>query len=173
MEGADICLGLPLFLGCPKILSSHKDLSTCRTLRVPDQRHGWQGHSWRHEWCSFTLRNIPWKFRVDISMGSVSGRRGQEGGYLEDVDGSWLETWMTGSFLTSSMMFFYPKEGTLKISCWYLNGKCVRKGGSRRGVLGGRWGFLTGDMDDRVIPDVMNDDLLPQGRYSENFVLIS
>ena len=27
MEGADICLGLPLFLGCPKILSSHKDLS--------------------------------------------------------------------------------------------------------------------------------------------------
>ena len=33
--------------------------------------------------------------------------------------------------------------------------------------------ILTGDMDDRVIPDVMNDVLLPQGRYSENFVLIS
>ena len=28
-------------------------------------------------------------------------------------------------------------------------------------------------MDGRVIPDVMNDDLLPQGRYPENFVLIS
>ena len=28
-------------------------------------------------------------------------------------------------------------------------------------------------MDDRVIPDVMNDVLLPQGRYPENFVLIS
>ena len=27
-------------------------------------------------------------------------------------------------------------------------------------------------MDDRVIPDVMNDVLLPQGRYPENFVLI-
>ena len=40
---------------------------------------------------------------------------------------------------------------------------------SRRGVLGGRWEFLTGDMDDRVIPD----GLLPQGRYSEDFVLIS
>ena len=24
------------------------------------------------------------------------------------------------------------------------------------GVLGGHWGFLTGDMEDRVIPDVMN-----------------
>ena len=44
---------------------------------------------------------------------------------------------------------------------------------SRRGVLGGRWEFLTGDMDDRVIPDVIPDVLLPQGRYSENFVLIS
>ena len=34
-------------------------------------------------------------------------------------------------------------------------------------------GFLTGDMEDRVIPGVMNDVFLPQGRYSENFVLIS
>ena len=53
-------------------------------------------------------------------MGSVSGRRGQEGGYLEDVGG-----------------------------------------------------FLTRDMEDRVILDVMNDVFLPQGRYPENFVLIS
>ena len=28
-------------------------------------------------------------------------------------------------------------------------------------------------MDDRVISDVMNDVFLPQGRYPENFVLIS
>ena len=28
-------------------------------------------------------------------------------------------------------------------------------------------------MDDRVIPGVMNDVLLPQGRYPENFMLIS
>ena len=33
-------------------------------------------------------------------------------------------------------------------------------------------GFLTGDMVDRVIPDVMNDVFLPQGRYPENHVLI-
>ena len=77
---------------------------TWRTLRVPDQRHGGQGHSWHHE----------------------------------------------------SIMFFYPKKDTLKISCWYLNWKCVRKGGSRMGVLGGHWGFLTGEMEDRVIPDVIN-----------------
>ena len=28
-------------------------------------------------------------------------------------------------------------------------------------------------MDDRVIPDVMNDVFLPHGRYPENFLLIS
>ena len=28
-------------------------------------------------------------------------------------------------------------------------------------------------MDDRIIPDVVNDVLLPQGRYPENIVLIS
>ena len=28
-------------------------------------------------------------------------------------------------------------------------------------------------MDDRVIPDLLNDVLLPQKTYSENFVLIS
>ena len=31
------------------------------------------------------------------------------------------------------------------------------KGGARRGVLGGHLGFLKGDMEDRVIRDVMND----------------
>ena len=41
------------------------------------------------------------------------------------------------------------------------------------GVLGGRWGFLTGDLEDMVILDVMDDLILPQGRYPESFVLIS
>ena len=56
---------------------------TWRTVRVPDQRHGGQGHSWHHEWCFFTLRKIPWKSCVDILISSVSGRGSQEGGYLE------------------------------------------------------------------------------------------
>ena len=49
---------------------------------------------------------------------------------------------------------------------------------SGRGGQDGRYledvrGFLTGDMEDLVIPDVMNDAFLPQGKYTENFVLIS
>ena len=47
------------------------------------------------------------------------------------------------------------------------------RGGSRRGVLGGHWGFLTRDMEDRVIPDVMNNVFLPQGRYPESFMPLS
>ena len=43
----------------------------------------------------------------------------------------------------------------------------------KRGVLVGRWGFLTRDMEDRFIPEVMNHVFLPQGGYPENFVLIS
>ena len=124
-------------------------------------------------WSRLTPRKIPWNFHVDIIIGSVSRKWDQEFGCLEKDEGSWLETWRTGLFLTSWMMFFYPNKDTLKISCWYLNQKCVRKGGSRRGVLGGRWGFLIGDMVDRVILDVMNDVCLPHWRYPESFVLIS
>ena len=48
-----------------------------------------------------------------------------------------------------------------------------QEGGSRKGVLGGHRGFLTREMEDRVIPDVMNDVFLPQGRYPEKCVIIS
>ena len=60
--------------------------STWRTLRVPDQRHGGHGHSWYHEWCFLTQRKIPWKFHVDIFIGSVSGMGSQEWGYLRLPD---------------------------------------------------------------------------------------
>ena len=45
--------------------------------------------------------------------------------------------------------------------------------GSRRGVLGGQWGFLTGDLEDRVILDTMDDLWGPQGSYPEGFVSLS
>ena len=49
----------------------------------------------------------------------------------------------------------------------------VKKRGSRSGVIAGHLGFLSGDIDDRVIHDIINYVLLPQGRYSENFMMIS
>ena len=37
-----------------------------------------------------------------------------------------------------------------------------QEGGSRWGVHGGRCGFLTGDMEDLVVPDIMNDVFYPK-----------
>ena len=39
-----------------------------------------------------------------LKIKSVSRRGGQEERYLEDVEGSWQETWRTWSFLTSWIM---------------------------------------------------------------------
>ena len=50
---------------------------------------------------------------------------------------------------------------------------CQEGGGQKGGYLEDVGGFLTRDMEDRVIPDVMNDVFLPQGRYHEDFALIS
>ena len=130
-------------------------------LMVPEQRRGWKGHpsrtmnhvlllqgrylenftlylngkclkkggqeggyledvegSWPETWrtCSFMmswmmffiLRKIPWKVCVYILIRSVSRRGGHEEWYLEDIEGSWPETWRTWLFLTSWMMFFTP-----------------------------------------------------------------
>ena len=106
------------------VLGGHlgvKKWGTWRMLRVHDRRHGGQGHPWCHGWCFFTLRKIPWKFCANIFIISLSGMGGQEVGYLEDVEGSWSETWKLGSSLTSLMIFFYPKEDTLNILCLYHN----------------------------------------------------
>ena len=47
------------------------------------------------------------------------------------------------------------------------------RGGQEGGYLEDVGGFLTTDMEDLVIPDIMNDVFLPKGRYPENFVLTS
>ena len=47
------------------------------------------------------------------------------------------------------------------------------RGGQEGGYLEDIGGFLTGEMEDRDIPDVMNDVFLPQGRYPESFVILS
>ena len=51
----------------------------------------------------------------------------------------------------------------------FCHWKCVRKGGTWRTLMG----FLTGDLEDRVILDVMYEVFYPWGRYAESFVLTS
>ena len=93
---------------------------TWRTLRVPDRRIEGQDNPWCHGWSCWTLRKIPWKFHVDKFIRSVSRMGGQEWGYLEEVEGSWPETWRIESSLMSWMTLFEPNEDTLKVLCWYI-----------------------------------------------------
>ena len=76
-------------------------------------------------------------------------------------------------FLTSRMMLFYPKEDILKILCPYLIWKCQEGGGQEGGYLEDIGGFLTGDLEDRVILDTMDDLGGPQGSYPEGFKSLS
>ena len=105
------------------------------------------------------------KIGLEVNFGGVEGEgRGGVGVFWHGVNGG-------GKSLVG---FFYPKEHTLKILCWYLNWKCVRKGEVKKG---GTWrtlgGFLTGDMEDRVILDIMDDIGGPQGTYPESFLSLS
>ena len=93
---------------------------TWRILKITDPRLRGHGHSWCLGWSYFTPRKIPWKFLVDIFITSASGMGVLEGGYLEDIEGSWLEAWRTLIFLMLWMILLYPKEDTLKVWCWYL-----------------------------------------------------
>ena len=66
-------------------------------MMAPDRRVQGQGHPWFHGWPCLIERNIPWKFCVYIFIRSVSRMGGPPWRYLEDVEGSWPETWRTGS----------------------------------------------------------------------------
>ena len=44
----------------------------------------------------------------------------KKGGSWEDFEGSWRETWRTGSSLTPWMTLGDPKDHILKVSCLYL-----------------------------------------------------
>ena len=91
------------------------------TLRVPNRRLGGQGNPWCPRWSCSTLRKIPWKFHVDIIIKSVSGRGCQEWGDLEDIEGSWPQTWRTGSSIKLWMYLVDPRDHILKVLCHYLD----------------------------------------------------
>ena len=108
--------------------------------------------------------------RKVLSFGSVSWLQVQEEVTLMDIERSWPDTWWLWSFLMPCFILYYPKENILKVLCWHLYWKCVKSDGSRMGALGGYWGFLTGDLEDLISPDVIGDLILPPGGYPENFV---
>ena len=91
---------------------------------------------------------------------------------LEDVEGSWQETWRTGSALMSWKYLVDPKHDILKVLCWYFDRKCVKNRESFIWVLGGHWGFLSGYLNHMVIFDVMEVLVRTQESYPTSFVFI-
>ena len=67
----------------------------CRMLMIPDCRLKLLGQVEHQRWCWNLQKGISWKFDWNwTSFGKESDRR-----YLEDIEGSWLETWRMGSSL--------------------------------------------------------------------------
>ena len=69
--------------------------------------------------------------------------------------------------------FVWPQERYPESLVSISSLKVSQEGGSLMGVLGWCWQFLTGDLEDRIIVDVMQDIVWPKGRYPEIFVFIS
>ena len=146
---------------------------TWTIFRVPDRIHGWQGHPWYHELLCLTPRKIPWKFGVYIFIKSESRWGVINGGTcmmltvpdrrLGGQGHSWCHA---GHCLTQRKMPWNI--------CIYIFIRSVsRIGGCFQEILGGFWGFLTGYLVGRVILDIMDYFIWPQGRQLGSLVSIS
>ena len=68
---------------------------------------------------------------------------------------------------------FLPQERYPEYFVLISQLEVCQEGGVKKGGLGGRWGFLMRDLEDRVILDDMDDLGRPQGSYPEGFVSLS
>ena len=93
---------------------------TWRTLMVPDWRLGGWGHPWRHGSSWYVILDLCTKFQLCSMIRSASRTPPSSKSYLEDAEGSWLETWRMGSSLTCWIILEDPQELTLKVWCQYL-----------------------------------------------------
>ena len=74
---------------------------TWRKLMVPEWRLGGWGHPWNHGSSWYVTLDLCSKFLLSSMIRSLSRTPPPPKSYLEDIDGSWLETWRMGSSLTS------------------------------------------------------------------------
>ena len=146
---------------------------TCRTLKVLEWRLGAKCHMLGHWWSYFTPRKVTWKCCIHIFIRSVSRIggplrglfRGQWGLLAGDLEDSVIHYGNDGTILPQGRY----SESFVFISLLDVS----QEWESFWGVLGGHWGFLTWDIDDKVILDIMDDMVWPLGSYPESFRLLS
>ena len=119
------------FLTCVPNFNIITGLKVCQE---PPRHHQWLGGYWGfltgdmkvigdpcHHNCSLCwILDLCTKFQHSSMIRSVSRTNCPWWGYLEDAEGSWQETWRTGSSLLSWMTLVEPKDHILKVSCHYL-----------------------------------------------------
>ena len=120
---------------------------TWRILRFPDRMWVGQVHSWSHGWPYFPLRKLPWKFHFDIFIRHLSRMEGHSSWYLADIEGSWWDTWMTGSSLISLMTKFDTKKRYFESFVSIFSLEVCQEGGPVWWYLediGGSWQEISG-----------------------------
>ena len=101
------------------------------------------------------LATLNWQ---TISFGGIWRAFGQSGGHLARL---WVFGPLFGTLIPGKINWKFHVDIFIK--------RVSRRDVSSMVILGGHWGFL----EDRVIPDIIDDLLSPQGSYPENFMLIS
>ena len=76
--------------------------------------------------------------------------------YLKDVDGFPPDNWRMGSSLTSWIVIICHCWLVCQISALEHDQKCVKNHLSLKSILGGCWWFLTGNLEDGVILDILD-----------------
>ena len=147
----DIFMFISLLEMCQE--SGIKKGCTFRDLTVPDQRHGRTGSS-STIWLIFF--HSKWE-TVKFFWWYLNQRACQEWGLKKGGTWRilWVPDWKHGTHVHSLRYewLFYLKEYTLKIWRWFFCLKCVKRGRSRNGELGGCWWFLKEYMEDSAIFD--------------------
>ena len=134
----------------------------------PDQiLKGW-AYPWYHRSSSYVMVNLCAKFQLSSMIRNMSRNLHPRSPYLEDIDGSWLDG-VTFEIMDCHFMLFLTCVPNFSSLAWI---EVCQEPPVLEVILGGRWRFLTGDLEDGVILDVLDHLGRPPGTYPESFVKI-
>ena len=108
-------------------------------------------YPWPHN-CSWHLIPNMCKLLHSSMNRSVSITSCPWWGYLEDIDGSWLETWRTRVIIDLIIILDIWFQTCVPNCCILAGLKICQEPPCHHQCLGGHWGFLNGDIEDMGHP---------------------
>jgi len=144
---------------------------TWRTLKVPDWSLGWWGHSWVNGLSWYVIFDLCAKFQLSSMNRSVSRTPILEvilGGRWRFLIG-YLEDQVILDIMDRHDMWFLICVPNFSSLAWI---EVCQEPPFLEVILWGHWRFLTGDLEDGVILDVLGHLGRPPGTNPESFVKI-